>query len=157
MSNRALTGVFENLAGCQINNAISRACRMENLSTRPCEVQGKRCGPSANGVCATGSVCCETGNCVLEIRIRKNFEETNPSPFCSIDRCYEDQSCLREQKFKDSPLFAKSPFKIPFGDKARVYHLTPENLEIENQESELMNKYLLGLLEKSEAERSEKL
>ena len=73
-----------------------------------------------------------------------------------IDRCYKDRSCLPEPKYKDSPLFGKSPFRIPFSDKARVYHLTPENLEDQNPESELMSKYL-GLLEKSEADRSEKL
>lgn len=68
----------------------------------------------------------------------------------STDRCYEDKSCLPEQiKFSDSPLFAKSPFKMPFNDKARAYHLTPENLENINQESEL-SKLLSDLFEKSE-------
>ena len=83
--------------------------------------------------------------------------ETYSLSFLLIDRCYVDKSCMREQiKFEDSPPFAKSPFSIPFNDKARAYHLTPENLENENPESEL-NKFLLDLFEKSEAERSVQL
>lgn len=47
---------------------------------------------------------------------------------------------------------------MPFSDKAKVYHLTPENLAIDSQENELMSKYLLDLFEKSEADqRSSKM
>lgn len=47
--------------GCQINNAISKVCRKENLSTRPCYIDGPKCGSSNTGVCASSGLCCENG------------------------------------------------------------------------------------------------
>lgn len=61
--------------GCSINNEISKVCRMENLSTKPCYIEGKKCGPSLNGVCASGKLCCESGKFKMKIKNLKLFNK----------------------------------------------------------------------------------